>query len=125
MIRETTKWTWHVISGLAVLVLLGLHMLVTHLDDVLGWFNPHPGGAVAWENVLHRGEILLFPIVYVLLLVAALYHGLYGLRTILFELDPSPRTQRVITGLAWAVGIVLLGIGVVTVIFAPGSAGSA
>jgi succinate dehydrogenase/fumarate reductase cytochrome b subunit len=125
MIRETTKWTWHMISGLVVLVLLGLHMLIMHLDDILGWFNPDPGGAVAWENVIYRGEILLFPITYVALLVAALYHGLYGLRVILFELGPPPRRQRVITGLVWTVGIVLLAVGVVTVIFAPGLAGSA
>ena len=123
MIRETTKWTWHVVAGLVILVFGGLHMLITHLDDVLGWFNPADGSAVLWENVIHRGQFAFFNVTYVILLAAALYHGFYGLKTILFELNPSQGTQRAITGLLWTVGIVLFGIGVVTVILAPGAAG--
>ena len=125
MIRETTKWTWHMISGVVVLVFLGLHMLITHFDDVLGWFNPNPGGSVAWENVIHRADSLFFPVTYVFLLAAALYHGFYGLKVIVFELNPSLGFQRTFTGLLWAVGIILFIVGVATLIVAGGAAGSA
>jgi len=125
MIRETTKWTWHVLAGLVILVLAGLHMLIMHLDDILGWFNPNAGGSVLWENVIHRGQLAFFNITYVILLAAALYHGLYGLKVVLFELNPPRGVQRAISGLVWAMGIVLFGIGVATVILAPGAHGPA
>jgi len=122
MIRQTTKWTWHMISGVVVLVFLGLHMLITHLDDTLGWFNPSPGGSIAWENVVHRAQMLFFPITYVVLLAAALYHGFFGLKVILHELNPSLGMQRTVTGVLWVAGIVLFVIGVVTLIVAAGAA---
>ena len=125
MTRETVKWTWHVLSGAVILVLLGLHMLIMHFDDILGWFNPYAGGAVGWDNVIHRGQLLFFNVTYVVLLAAALYHGFYGLRVILYELGPSPRVQRFITGMVWTLGIVLFVIGVVTVAMAPGRSGLA
>ncbi len=47
-----------------------------------------------------RGKAVFFPVTYVLLLGAALFHGLYGLRNILLELNPAP-------GLKKAIGAVL------------------
>ena len=49
--RETGYWLWFIISGFIVFVLLGLHMMVMHLDGLLGIFNPAGGAAIAWENV--------------------------------------------------------------------------
>ncbi len=33
--RESTLWFWHIIAGAVILVLLGLHMAIMHLDDIL------------------------------------------------------------------------------------------
>jgi succinate dehydrogenase hydrophobic anchor subunit len=85
MMKETKLWTWHILAGVAILILGGLHMVIMHMDGILGWFNPAPGGPLDWANVAQRSQDLLFPITYILLLGVAMFHGLYGLRNILFE----------------------------------------
>jgi succinate dehydrogenase / fumarate reductase membrane anchor subunit len=87
--RDQRLWTWHVLAGLVILVLLGLHMAVMHLDTMLGWFNPDGMKPIAWASVLERARMGFFTVSYVVLLGAALFHGLYGLRNILFELGPG------------------------------------
>ena len=84
--RDQRLWTWHVLAGLVIFVLLGLHMAVMHLDTLLGWFNPEGLKPIAWESVLQRARMGFFTISYIVLLGAALFHGLYGLRNILSEL---------------------------------------
>lgn len=86
--RDQGLWTWHVGAGIVILVFLGLHMGIMHLDYVLGIFNPAGGHSIDWANVVARGKSAFFMITYIVLLGAALFHGLYGLRNILFELNP-------------------------------------
>jgi len=111
--RETPLWTWHVIAGLIILVLAGLHMGIMHLNVVLDMeaFNPNHENAIDWANVVHRGKQVFFAWSYVVLLGAALFHGLYGLRTILFELNPSAGLRTAIVGvlLVGGVGLFVLG----------------
>ena len=71
--RDRTLWTWHIGTGLVILVLLGLHMMVMHLDDSLGIFNPAGGHPIEWQNVLARMQSTFFTVTYVLLLGAL--HG--------------------------------------------------
>jgi succinate dehydrogenase / fumarate reductase membrane anchor subunit len=91
--RDQGLWTWHVGAGIVILVFLGLHMGIMHLDYVLGIFNPAGGHPIDWANVVARGKSAFFMLTYVVLLGAALFHGLYGLRNILFELNPSAGTK--------------------------------
>ena len=109
--RETKLWTWHIFTGLVILVLLGIHMLTMHLDGVLGWFNPAGGEGIDWANLMARAKMVIYAIVYILLLAAALYHGLYGFRTILFELGPKQGIQTSISVLFWIMGISLFVFG--------------
>lgn len=109
--RETKLWTWHMLAGMAILILGGLHMLIMHFDSFIGVFNWHKGGALAWENVLERSRLLFFTITYVLLLGVALWHGLYGLRTILFELGIGPGLQRAVNVVFWIGGVALFAVG--------------
>ena len=95
--RDQRLWTWHVLAGLVIAVLLGLHMAVMHLDTVLGWFNPEGLKPIAWESVLQRARLGFFTVSYVVLLGAALFHGLYGLRNILFELGPGRGVKGLIS----------------------------
>ena len=44
-------------------------------------------------------------VTYILLLGAALFHGLYGLRSMLFELSLSKTTEKAIGGLCALAGI--------------------
>lgn len=104
MMRDQKLWTWHVLAGVVILVLLGLHMVIMHLDTIVGVLNPAGGSPVDWANVVARAQSMFFAVTYVLLLGAALFHGLYGLRNIVFELNPS-------TGVKRFVGVVLLLVG--------------
>ena len=84
--RDQRLWTWHVLAGAVIFVFLGLHMAVMHLDTLLGWFTPAGVKPIAWDSVVQRARLGFFTVSYVVLLGAALFHGLYGLRNILFEL---------------------------------------
>ena len=104
--RDQKLWTWHLAAGAIILFLLGLHMAIMHLDALLGIFNPAGGHPIDWANVVARGQSLAFTVTYILLLGAALFHGLYGLRNILFELDPAPPLKK---ALGWV--LILVGVG--------------
>jgi succinate dehydrogenase / fumarate reductase membrane anchor subunit len=107
--RETKYWTWHMAAGVVILFLLGLHMLIMHLGGI--GFAPHGGEAISKANSLFRDGRLFFTVTYILLLAVALYHGLYGLRTILFELTLRPATEKAITFVLLVAGLGLFGLG--------------
>ncbi|MBM3745671.1 MAG: hypothetical protein FJW34_07725 [Acidobacteria bacterium] len=109
--RETKYWTWHMAAGVLILFLLGLHMLIMHTGGITHLFAPEAGGAVSKENSLFRDGKLFFTLTYVLLLGAALYHGLYGLRTILFELTLKPALEKAVTTVLLVLGAGLFGLG--------------
>jgi succinate dehydrogenase / fumarate reductase membrane anchor subunit len=109
--RETKYWTWHMAAGVVILFLLGLHMLTMHLGGVTQLFAPHGGEAISKDNSLFRDGQLFFTVTYILLLAVALYHGLYGLRTILFELTLKPAVEKAISVFLLVVGLGLFGLG--------------
>lgn len=110
MLRDRALWTWHVLAGIVILIFAGLHMTIMHLDAIVGIFNPAGGHPIDWANVVARGQTTFFPVTYVILLGAALFHGLYGLRNILLELNPAP-------WLAKTIGVVLFLLGVGLFVF--------
>jgi len=111
MMRDQKLWTWHVLAGLVIAVFLGLHMTVMHLEVIVGIFNPAGGHPIDWANVVARAKTLFFPVSYVVLLGAALFHGLYGTRNILFELNPSAGLKRVIGTVLLLIGVGLFVLG--------------
>jgi succinate dehydrogenase/fumarate reductase cytochrome b subunit len=116
--RESGYWTWFLIAGLAIFVLGGLHMMTVHLSGVAGIFNPVGYDAVDWQNVAYRGRNVLFLIGYIVLLGAVLYHGFYGLRTILLELGLRKNTQRKLTASLWVIGVILFVVGTLAAVAA-------
>jgi len=109
--RETKLWTWHMAAGVVIFFLLGLHMLIMHMGSITQLFAPHGGEAISKENSLFRDGRLFFTAAYIFLLGAALYHGLYGLRTILFELTLKPAAEKTISYVLLVVGLGLFGLG--------------
>jgi len=120
--RDRTLWTWHIGAGAVVLVFLGLHMAIMHLDATLGIFNPHPGEPIEWANVAARTRSAFFAVTYVVLLGAALYHGLYGLRNVLLELNPGAGLRRALDAGLSLVGLALFVFGAWVATVAPGVA---
>jgi succinate dehydrogenase hydrophobic anchor subunit len=109
--RETKYWTWHMAAGVVILLLLGLHMLIMHTGGITDWFSPYPGESVSRENSLARDGQLFFTVTYIILLGIALFHGLYGLRTILFELTLKPAAEKAVSALLLIVGLGLFILG--------------
>ena len=113
--RETAYWAWFIIAAVVILIFAGLHMTVMHLS-MFGIFNPAGGAVTDWGNVAFRSRNQFLAFSYIILLGAALYHGFYGLRTIVFELGPKKSFQDTFTVLLWIIGLVLFGIGTYSVI---------
>lgn len=109
--RDQGLWTWHLVAGVVILVLLGLHMTIMHLDEIVRVLSPAPGEPIAWANVMARGKSALFLVNYVLLLGAALFHGLYGLRNILFELNPAAGLKKALNAVFLVGGLALFVFG--------------
>jgi len=109
--RETKYWTWHMAAGVVILYLLGQHMLIMHVGGITHLFSPHGGEAISQANSLFRDRQLMFTVSYILLLGVALYHGLYGLRTILFELTLKPAVEKAISAVLLVLGLGLMGLG--------------
>jgi succinate dehydrogenase/fumarate reductase cytochrome b subunit len=109
---ETRYWTWHMAAGVAMLFLLGMHMVTMHLGGLTGiYVADRAEDAASLANSQARDASLFLTVVYILLLGVALYHGLYGLRTVLFELTLRPAIERAVTAALLVVGLGLFGFG--------------
>jgi len=108
--RETRLWSLHLLVIPIIAVLLGMHFAVMHYAPV--FYGVSVDEARSFSVMIERGRSVVQLVLYILLLAAGLYHGLYGLRGILRELPLSP-------ALAKAVDFSVLGLGLF--IFAFGS----
>jgi succinate dehydrogenase / fumarate reductase membrane anchor subunit len=100
--RESTLWLFFLLAAALLAVTLTIHMGVLHLDALLGI-----EGTISFRTVSARGKEIFYAVVYTILLGAGLYHGLYGLRTILFELSLSRGLQRTISWTFLLFGLVM------------------
>jgi succinate dehydrogenase hydrophobic anchor subunit len=123
MMRETKYWTWHMAAGVAIAFLLGLHMVALHMGGLTGLFVSNPAeDAASPANSQARDASLFLTVVYILLLGLALYHGFYGLRTILLELTARPGMERALTVILLVLGVGLFAFGTWAMIAAHGAA---
>ena len=110
--RHSRLWTWHILAGLVILVLLGLHMIIMHLEFIpAGGLNPAGGEAIDWANVAARAKMAFFMVTYVILLGAALFHGLYGLNTIVAETNAAAGLKRFTAAFLTVMGAALFVVG--------------
>jgi len=95
-------WITQAVSGIILLVLLGLHLFANHTE----------GGLLDYAGVLRR---LKDPATFALetaFLVFVTYHALVGLRAILLDYFQGERAGRYVTGLTSVVGVVAVVYGV-------------
>jgi len=106
--RESKLWFLHIITAIIILVLLGSHMGIMHMGSILGKmgfnFSDDPTSS---EEVFARSRQVLFMVVYIVLLGTALFHGLYGLRSIFYELSLPKVLEKTIGRLLCVAGIAL------------------
>jgi succinate dehydrogenase hydrophobic anchor subunit len=98
--RNTYLWFVQLVTGVLIAVLLGIHMVLMHLDAVLGFFGVDATEVTSWESMIQRSNQAIWASLYIALLAVVLYHALNGLRNIILELTPSVRTERIVT---WAI----------------------
>jgi len=101
--RETRLWSLHILVIPIIAVLLGMHFAIMHYAPVFHGMSVEE--ARSFEVMLTRGKSIAQFILYILLLAASLYHGMYGLRGILRELPLSPSMGRVVD-----IGVLLFGL---------------
>ena len=109
--RSGPAWAWVGQRATAILVVgfLAAHLWFSHLTVV--------GQRITLERVAQRlGEGGFF-FLYIVLLAAALYHALYGLRGIALDYGPGPGAQAVVTWLALLIGLAGLVYGSSTLFF--------
>jgi len=100
MIRESTLWYLFLLAGLVLLAVLGIHYGVMHLG---GLFGVPRAEVLSFASVSARSGKVFYMVVYLILLAAALYHGLYGLRAVVYELSSLPWGLRRTVGRLLAV----------------------
>jgi succinate dehydrogenase hydrophobic anchor subunit len=100
--RESKLWFWHILSAVVIVIMLGVHMGIMHLSAVTGSGDP-----IESSEVFHRSQQYIFLAGYIVLLGAALFHGLYGLRSMLLELSFPKALEKTIGGLLSVVGTAL------------------
>lgn len=109
--KQTKFWAWHMLAGLGILILGGMHMVVMHLAGIVGYMNPHAPSAIDWQNVVYRAQHVSLSVIYILLLLLTLFHGFYGLRNILLETRWGGKNKKLISGLLVFLGVVLFAYG--------------
>ncbi len=115
--RESTLQLVNYGMVLALLVTLALHLAMQAFLGVSGY-----GDALRYDTALARYREPLSASLLAILLVAATYHGLFGLRNILLELRSGPRWHAVVTGTVLALAAAMLGWGLRTIVVAFGGA---
>ena len=101
--RETRLWSLHLLVIPIIVVLLGLHFAVMHYAPI--FYGVSVDEARSFAVMVERGRSIAQFVLYILLLAAGLYHGLYGLRGILRELPLTPALTKAVD-----IGILLFGL---------------
>jgi succinate dehydrogenase/fumarate reductase cytochrome b subunit len=109
-------WFLNAFCGLLLLFLLGAHLAGLYLGTLLSSLLGTDLNPLAWAQVSERGESILTTVTYVLFLGTALFHGFYGLHTMLVEFWPGRRAARIALLGCWSAGLVLFLIGTVATV---------
>ncbi len=95
----------HLLSAVVIAILLGIHMVIQHLDTILGFFGVDVTEATSWSVMIERSRQGTWTALYIALLAFVLYHALYGLRGIVLELTPSAKVEKAVT-----LGFIMAGV---------------
>lgn len=101
--RANWNWLWQAVSGIGLIVLVGLHMIAHHFVA--------PGGIRDFAGVI---DYLRNPIIVVLeiaFLITVTAHALLGVRAVLFDLGLSSQAETNITRVLTVIGVLTVSYG--------------
>jgi succinate dehydrogenase hydrophobic anchor subunit len=109
--RNTYLQILQLITGVCIAVLLGIHMVITHLDAILGFFGVDVIEPTSWQAMIGRAGQGVWVCLYIALLAFSLYHGLFGLRNIIIEMTTSVKIERFLTRVLIVFGVIAFIVG--------------
>jgi succinate dehydrogenase hydrophobic anchor subunit len=90
-------WFYKIITGILIVVLLGVHFIVNHLAS--------PQGLLSYADVVRYYRVSYVAAMEMLFLVLVVSHALIGLRGIILDLNPSAKVLRFINVLLFMIGV--------------------
>jgi succinate dehydrogenase / fumarate reductase, membrane anchor subunit len=102
-LRRESSWLLQAVTGAAVLVLVTIHMVANHFVV--------PEGLRNFAQVVDYLSSPVIVVIEVLFLVTVTWHGLLGLRAVLFDFGFRPAVERRITRILAVVGVLTVGYG--------------
>lgn len=109
---NTYLWLAQLVTGGLIVVFGGTHMVLLHMDNVLGFFGVAVNEPVSWASMADRAVQGFWLAFYIVFLGLVVYHALNGLRGIILELNPPARLERAITGFIVLLGVAALVLGI-------------
>lgn len=101
--RPSWGWITQAVTGAVVLVLITIHMVANHFIV--------PEGLRNFAQVVEYLSSPIIVAIEVAFLVTVTWHGLLGLRAVLFDFGFSARTEQLITRALTVLGVVTVGYG--------------
>jgi len=103
------------VAALIIFVLLGVHLIGMHLSSLFGVSYEE---VISFTAVKMRGHQSLYFLLYLILLAAALYHGFYGLRTLILELGLREKTEKIVSFTVIVAGFIFFAYGTYVLVVA-------
>ena len=112
--ENTWLWLLKILTGILLVVLLGIHLVVNHFVS--------ENGLLTYADVVAYYQNPIIPIMEICFLAAVVSHSLIGLRGIILDLNPSRSLLKIIDVVlvVGGVSVVIYGIWLVTVIVSRG-----
>lgn len=99
----SSSWLWQVITGVALVLLLGLHLIANHFVA--------RGGLRNFADVVAYLRTPVILVLEVLFLIIVTSHAMLGIRAILIDFGLSNRTEKLVSQVLTVVGILTVGYG--------------
>ncbi|WP_291999834.1 hypothetical protein [Caldivirga sp.] len=110
MVAKSTLMKWHYITGLILVVVVGIHLAFRwpSYEASIEWAGPHG----VYEQLMNIGYMIAIFI----LLYAATYHAMNGLRTLLLELHQGKYWNIAVDVVIIIVGVFIVIVGTVALV---------
>ena len=102
-VHRDWSFVWQAVTGAAVLGLVSVHMIANHFIV--------PEGLRDFAQVIAYLSSPVIVVIEVAFLVTVTWHGLLGLRAVIFDLGLSRQTETWVTRILAVVGVVTVGYG--------------
>ncbi len=101
--KASSSWYWQMFTGIALVLLLGLHFIANHFIAT--------GGIRNFADVVSylRNPIIL--VLEVLFLITVVTHAMLGVRAIVIDLGISSQTEKRLSQVLTVIGVLTVGYG--------------